>query len=88
MNINEFKKSHYTLRMDIIPNLSKGYIHLYGTSPLIFASYTKCIDKFFIKSKNEGGNIISSLHIVLIMFFSNSSICCECNLFEQTSLKK
>ena len=88
MNINEFKKPHYTLRRNVIPNLSKGYIHLYSTSPPIFASYIKCIGKFFIESKKEGGNIISNLHIVSIMFLSSCFICCECNLFEQTSLKK
>ena len=48
----------------VISNLSNGYIHLYWTGPLTFTSNGKCTGRCSIESKNDGGNIISSLHIL------------------------
>ena len=58
----------------VISNLSNGYIHLYWTSPLTFASNDKCMDRCFMKSKHNGGNIISSLHIVSTIFIYSRSM--------------
>jgi hypothetical protein len=58
----------------VISNLSNGYIHLYWTGPSTFASYDKFIGRCFIESKNDGGNIISSLHIVSMIFVSSLSM--------------
>ena len=45
----------------VISNLSNIYIHLYWISPPTFVSYGKCMGKYSIESKKDGGNIISSL---------------------------
>jgi hypothetical protein len=58
----------------VIFNLSNGYIHLYSTGPPTFTSYGKCMGRCFIESKNDGGNIISSLHIVSMIFVSSLSM--------------
>jgi hypothetical protein len=58
----------------VISNLSNGYIHLYWTGPPTFTLYSKCMGRCSIKSKNDGGNIISSLYIVLMIFVSSLSI--------------
>jgi len=58
----------------VISNLSNGYIHLYWTVPPTFNSYGKCTGRCSIESKNEGGNIISSLHIVSTIFISSLSM--------------
>ena len=50
----------------VISNISNGYIHLYWTKPLNFASYDKCMGRCSIESKNDGGNIISSLQLFII----------------------
>ena len=52
----------------IISNLSNEYIHLYWTGTPTIASYGKCIGTCSIKSKNNRGNIISILHIILMIF--------------------
>jgi hypothetical protein len=44
----------------VISNISSGYIHQYWTDPPTCASYGKCMGRCSIKSKNNGGNIISS----------------------------
>ena len=72
----------------IISNLSNEYIHLYWTGPPTFASYDKCMGRCSIESKNDGGNIISSLHIVLMIFISSLSMWSTFNLLELISLKK
>jgi len=72
----------------VIFNLSNGYIHLYWTGPSTFDLNGKCMGKCSINSKNNGGNIISSLHIVWIIFVSNLSMYCVNNLLEHISLKK
>jgi len=58
----------------IISNLSNGYIHLYWTGPPTFTSYDICMGRCSIESKNNGGNIISSLHIVSTIFVSSLSM--------------
>ena len=58
----------------VISNLSNGYIHLYWTDPPTFTSNDKCTGRCSIESKNDGGNIISSLHIILTIFFSSLSM--------------
>ena len=58
----------------IISNLSNEYIHLYWTGPPTFALNDKCMGRCSIESKNDGGNIISSLHIVLMIFISSLSM--------------
>jgi len=72
----------------VISNLSNRYIYIYWTGPPTFTSYDKCMDKCSIESKNDGENIISSLHIVWTIFISSLSKCCVCNLLEHISLKK
>jgi len=72
----------------VISNLSNGYIHLYWIGPLTFTSNGKCTDRCSIESKNDGGNIISSLHIVSTIFFSSLSMWSTFNLLEHISLKK
>ena len=52
----------------IISNLSNGYIHLYWTDTPTIASYGKYIGKCSIESKNDRGNIILILHIILMIF--------------------
>jgi hypothetical protein len=52
----------------VISNLLNRYIHLYWTGPPTFTSYGKCTGRCSIESKNDGGNIISSLHIVSMIF--------------------
>jgi len=49
-------------------------IHLYWTGPPTFASNGKCMGKCSIKSKNDGGNIISSLHSISTIFVSSLSM--------------
>ena len=58
----------------VISNLSNGYIHLYWTGPPTFTSNSKCTGRCSFESKKDGGNIISSLHIVLTIFFSSLSM--------------
>jgi len=72
----------------IISNLLNGYIHLYWTGPLTFTLYDKCMDRCSIESKNNVGNIISSLHIVSTIFVSSLSMWLTFNLLEHISLKK
>ena len=48
----------------VISNRLNGYIHLYWTGPPTFASNGRCTGRCSIESKNDGGNIISSLHSV------------------------
>jgi hypothetical protein len=55
----------------VISNRSNGYIHLYWIDPPTFASNGKCMGRCSIESKNNGGNIISSLHNVSTIFFSS-----------------
>jgi hypothetical protein len=72
----------------VISNFSNGYIHLYEIGPSTFASYGKWMGRCFMKSKTDGKNIISSLHIVSTIFISSLSMCCVCNLLDYISLKK
>jgi len=72
----------------IISNLSNGYIHLYWTGPSTFTSYGKYTGRCSIESKNDGWNIISSLHIISTIFVSSLSMWSICNLLEHISLKK
>jgi len=72
----------------IISNLSNGYIHLYWIGPPTFTSNGKCTGRCSIESKNDGGNIISSLHIVSTIFVSSLSKLSTFNLLEHISLKK
>ena len=58
----------------VISNLSNRYIHLYWTGPPNFTSNGKCTGKCSIELKNDGGNIISSLHTVSTIFFSSLSM--------------
>ena len=58
----------------VISNLSNGYIHLYWTGLPTFTSNGKCTGRYSIESKNNRGNIISSLHIVSTIFFSSLSM--------------
>ena len=58
----------------VISNLSNEYIHLYWTGPPIFTSNGKCMGKCSIELKNDGGNIISSLHIISTIFISSLSM--------------
>jgi len=55
----------------VISNRLNGYIHLYWTGPPTFDSNDKCMGRCSIESKNNGGNIISSLHNVSTIFFSS-----------------
>lgn len=55
----------------IISNLLNGYIHLYWTGPLTFTSNDKCMGTCSIELKNNRGDIISSLHIVSMIFVSS-----------------
>ena len=72
----------------IISNRSNGHIHLYWTDPPAFASNGRCIGRCSIESKNEGGNIISSLHSVSMIFLWSISMCSTFILLEHISLKK
>jgi len=86
MNVlNYIKKDKKNNNYDayVIFNFSNGYIHLYWTGPLTFDLNGKCMGKCSINSKNNGENIISSLHIVWIIFVSNLSMYCICNLYLQ-----
>ena len=58
----------------VISNCSNGYIHLYWTGPPTFASNGRCTGRYFIESKNDGGNIISSLYSVSTIFVSSLSM--------------
>jgi hypothetical protein len=58
----------------VISNLSNGYIHLYWIGPPTFTSNGKYMGRCSIESKNDGGNIISSFHIVSTIFVSNLSM--------------
>ena len=58
----------------VIFNHLNGYIHLYWTGPLTFASNGKCMGRCSIELKNDRGNIISRLHIVSMIFISSLSI--------------
>ena len=53
--------------------LSNGYIHRYLTGLTSLASCGKCTIKWTIISKKTGGNILSSLHIIKTIHFSNFS---------------
>ena len=64
----------------VISNRSNG--------PPTFASNGRCMERCFIESKNDGGNIISSLHSVLTIFVSSLSMWSTFNLLEHKSLKK
>jgi len=72
----------------VISNRSNEYIHLYWTGPPTFASNSKCMGKYSIESKNNGENIISSLHVVSMIFVSSISMWLTFNLLEHISLKK
>ena len=72
----------------VISNRSNGYIHLYWTGPPAFASNDRCIGRCSIESKNDGGNIISSLHSVSMIFAWSLSMWSTFNLLEHISLKK
>jgi len=72
----------------VISNLLNGYINLYWTGPPTFTSNGKCTGRCSIELKNNGGNIISSLHIVLTIFISSLSMWSTFNLLEHISLKK
>jgi hypothetical protein len=72
----------------IISNPLNGYIHIYWTGPPSFTSNGKCTGKCSIESKNDGGNIISSLHIISTIFVSSLSMWSTFNLLEHISLKK
>jgi len=72
----------------VISNRSNGYIHLYWTGPPAFASNGRCIGRCSIESKNDGGNIISSLHSVSTIFVWSLSMWSTFNLLEHISLKK
>jgi hypothetical protein len=72
----------------IISNLLNGYIYLYWTSPSTFTSYGKYTGRCSTEWKNNGGNIISSLHIVSTIFVSSLSMWSTFNLLELISLKK
>jgi len=72
----------------VISNISNGYIHLYWTDPPTFTLNGKCTSRCSIESKSNGGNIISSLHIVSMIFFSSLSMWSTFNLSEHISLKK
>ena len=65
-----------------------GYIHLYWIGPPTFTLNGKCTGRCSIESKNDGGNIISSLHIVSMIFVSSLSMWSTFNLLEHISLKK
>ena len=58
----------------VISNLSNGYIHLYWTGPPNFTSNGKCTGRCSIEPKNNGGNIISSLHSVSTIFVSSLNV--------------
>jgi len=73
---------------NVISNRSNGYIHLYWTSPPTFASNGRCMGRCSIESKNNGGNIISSLHSVSTIFVSSLSMWSTFNLLEHKSLNK
>ena len=68
----------------VISNRSNGYIHLYWTGPPTFSN-GKCMGKCSIESKNDGGNIISSLHIFSTIFVSSLSMWSTFNLLEHIS---
>jgi len=72
----------------VISNLLNRYIHLYWTGPPTFTSYSKCTGRCSIELKNDGGNIISSLHIVSMIFISSLSMWSTFNLLEHISLRK
>ena len=72
----------------VISNCSNGYIHLYWISPPTFSLNDKCIGRCSIESKNDGGNIISSLHSISTIFVSSLSMWSTFNLLEHISLKK
>ena len=58
----------------VISNLSNEYIHLYWTSPPTFTLNGKFTGRCSIESTNDGGNIISSLHIISMIFVSSLSL--------------
>ena len=66
----------------VISNLSNIHIHLYWTGPPTFISNGKSTGRCSIESKNYGGNIISSLHIVSTIFFWSLSMWSTFNLLE------
>jgi len=72
----------------IISNCLNGYIHLYWTGPPTFTSNGRCMGRCSIESKNDGGNIISSLQSVLMIFVSSLLMWSTFNLLEHISLKK
>ena len=72
----------------VISNPLNGYNHLYWTGPPTFASNGRCMGKCSIESKNDGGNIISSLHNVSTIFVSSLFMCCVFNSLKHISLKK
>jgi len=74
--------------VSVISNLLNGYIYLYWIGPPTFALYGKYIGRCSIKSKNDRGNIISSLHIVSMIFILSRSMWFVCNLLELISQKK
>jgi len=57
----------------VISNRLNGYIHLYWIGPPTFFSNGRCMGRCSIESKNDGGNIISSLYSVLTIFISSLS---------------
>jgi len=58
------KTKNFNYDVCVIPNLLNGYIHLYWITLPTFAPNGKYMGRCFIKSKNNGGNIMLSLHIV------------------------
>jgi len=90
--IFSIKKNKILLYMNyivtVISNRSNGYIHLYWTGPPTFASNDRCMGRCSIESKNNRGNIISSLHNISTIFVSSLSMWSTFNLMEHISLKK
>jgi len=80
--------SNARLYLYFLSIISNVYINLYWTRTSTFTSNDKCISRCSIELKNNGGNIISSFHIVWVIFVSSLSMCCVCNLLEHISLKK
>ena len=74
-------------KIEQVPAYIYIYIHLYWTGPPTFTLNGKCMGRCSIESKNDGGNIILSLHIVSTIFVSSLSMWSTFNLLEHISLK-
>jgi hypothetical protein len=67
--------------------LLNEYIQRYWTGPPSIASFGKCIGRCSIELEKPGGNILSNLHMITVIFFSNWTKSLILSVLEHKSFK-